>query len=291
MIEFMTADELSEKTKKGNITTIYGMADAGKTSFMVTVAEKLKTLYIDTEGKFGKVCDNVKGYNKFKNNLFGYQVRSLKELIDIVSSKDINQFDAIIIDSITNLVDKEMHYIAFVQKRRTEFDDYKGLGVNFMASIEILQEKGISVFFTMQAKNDGGYYTPDAQGGLIPKKAIEASDWMFFIHNGEKGRTLHLKNNFDCALKTKGIPEDYDDSLTKDVRFSSLWEIFPSKPKKVTKKEISNLKSKLKELGEKRGTPVDENKFLSAIGADSIELIRPNTLKKAFEILDKKLSK
>lgn len=266
-LKFMTADELAEKTALGTITTIYGLADAGKSTIMVTVAEKMRVLYVDSEGKFGKICANAPGYEDFKHNISGVEVRTLKELIALVQNNAIDGFDAIVIDSVTNMVDKELHNIMFEQKRRRTFDDYNDLGTNFMGAIEILRAKGISVFFTIQAKvSDGGYAEPDAQGGLVAKKAIEASDWMFYISEGSDGRTLDIKNNLDCRLKKKGVPEDFADALTGDeVRFASLWDIFPSRPKpakKITKAQVTTLE-KLIETGQELKEFDVDNMFAS----------------------------
>lgn len=253
MINILTADELKEKTSKGTITTIYGAADAGKSTFMITVAEKMKVLYIDSEGKFGKICSNAPDFEKYKDNISGCEVRTLKDLIGVVSDPMISNFDAVVIDSVTNMVDKELHNIMFTEKRRRTFDDYNDLGTNFMGAIEILREKGISVFFTIQAKaSEDGYSQPDAQGGLVAKKAIEVSDWMFYIEESDDGRILSIKNNINCRLKKKGVPEDYPDQLKKgDVKFSTLWDIYPSKPtakKKVTKAEIAKFEKTAKDL-------------------------------------------
>lgn len=249
MIKILSADELAQKTAKGTISTVYGLPDSGKSTFMVTVAEKMKVLYIDAEGKFGKICSNVDGFEKFKSNISGIEVKTLHDLIKIVKDPMINEFDAVIIDSVTQLVDKELHDIMFVQNRRRTFDDYNDLGTNFMGAIEILKEKGISTFFTIQAKETNGYSEPDAQGGLVAKKAIESSDWMFFIEEGDKGeRVMSIKNSLDCRLKKKGIPNEFSDQLVGDeVKFSSLWDVFPSKPeapkeiKLATKTQVSKI--------------------------------------------------
>lgn len=232
-LKLLSADKLAKTTAAGTITTIYGLPDSGKSTFMIGVAKKMKVLFIDSEGKFGKVCSSVPGFSDFEKNISGIEVRTLKELVSTVRDPDINQFDAIIIDSVTNMVDKELHDIMFVQKRRRTFDDYNDLGTNFMGAIEILRSKGISIFFTIQAKETEGFNEPDAQGGLVAKKAIEASDWMFFIEETKEGRVLSIKNNQFCRLKKKGVPEKFPDQLKgKDVNFASLWEIFPSKETK-----------------------------------------------------------
>jgi len=299
MIKILTADELAKKTAKGTITTIYGLPDSGKSTFMVTVAKKMRVLFIDAEGKFGKICQNVPGFDEFKKNISGIEVKTLKDLIAVVQDPLVDNFDAIVIDSVTQLVDKELHDIMFVQKRSRTFSDYNDLGTNFMGAIEILKEKGISTFFTIQAKKDGDYSEPDAQGNMVAKKAIEASDWMFFIQEAAKGaRVLSIKNSLDCRLKKKGVPEKFADQLVgEEVNFSSLWEIFPSKPevkapvKKATKAQITKIEKGLALVGEKRGKPVEEKVFLNANGlfADKIKDVNSEEAVVLIDSLNEKL--
>ena len=53
-LQIMTATELAAKTAKGTITTIYGLPDSGKSTFMVTVAGKV----VDTYGTIVRApCD------------------------------------------------------------------------------------------------------------------------------------------------------------------------------------------------------------------------------------------
>lgn len=230
----MTADELEKKTSPGTVTTIHALPDAGKSTFMITVAEKMKTLFFDAEKKYGKICKNAPGYEKYKHNISGVTVSTLEDVINILQTKDISSFDAFVFDSVTAMVTNQNHNIMFTQKRKRTYDDYQDLGTKFFAIIKLLQERGASVFFTIQSKFENGMYIPDADGGnLVQKNAVRYSDWEFYLEKDGKNRVLHLRNSFIAETKEKGLPKDYPETIENDdIRFSSLWDIFPSKTAK-----------------------------------------------------------
>ncbi len=297
----MTADQLAEKTAKGSIVTVYGHPDAGKSTFMITVAEKMKVLYIDSEGKFGKICKEVPGFEKFKKNISGIEVKTLKDLVGVVTDPMMKNYDAIIVDSVTSLVDHQSHDIMFTQKRSRSYNDYAELGTQFFEALLRLQKEGISTFLTIQAKKTEGYNEPDADGNMVQKHAMRYSDWMFFIEENKGVRSLNIKNDVNCLLKKKNIPNTFKDSLTgKDVKFASLWDVFPSKPepkivpKKATKKQKDLVKKLLGDLEFARGSgEVNVERFIGALGGavKTVDEIDSDLAEKGIKSLTEKIAK
>ena len=242
-LKTMSVDTMAKETSKGTITTIYGLPDSGKSTFVVSVAEKMKVLFIDAEGKFGKIVDAGNKYSnilkvfpnfmEWKDNITGIRANTLYDLVKIVTDPEMNNYDAIVIDSITSLVDHQSHDIMYRLKKSRTYNDYAELGTQFFEAIEQLKKKGISSFLTIQGKEVDGMFEPDGDGNMVQKHAMRYADWMFFIEEGNGGRTLNIKNQLHCRLKKKNIPENFKDQLVgKDVKFSTLWDVYPSKTAK-----------------------------------------------------------
>jgi len=299
MLKTISISELIAQTSRGCMIGIYGLPDAGKSTFCVTASQFLKILYIDSEQKFGKIWNNVPKKHRNEGNIESVEVVTLQDLIAVTSDPAIKKYDAIVVDSITSLVDREIQDIYFRQKRKATFDDWRELGTNFIQSVENLKNNGIAMFFIIQAEEKNGRLEPDTQGSLIPKKVREACDGLFYIRKNEDGRELVLKNNdTECMTKSKFVPSDHKDILKGDeVCFESLWEMYPSKPvekpkpKAATKKQIADVKKLLADVEFARGEPVDEKVFLDAaeIPAESVETMSAEDCVKAISILNDKL--
>lgn len=302
-LKLKSASELIKNTQKGIIMAVYSSPDAGKSSFCMSASQHLNCLFIDTEKKFGIVWEQVPDNNKNEKNIFSLEINTLSDLIIAAQDSQISAFDIVIVDSITNLVDKEMQHITFTKGRKPNFDDWRELGSKFLLIVDNLKSKGINMLFTLHDKASVNElsgevnHQPDAQGSLVPKKVIELSDALFFIEKTKGDRKMILRSGDEhCTTKSKFIPRDHkNEIMNEEICFDTIYKLFPEYAKKkkvenITKQQILEL-SKSATILKKIHKTFDLNVFIKAVNpiASSFESFSLDDFNKAISMIDDKI--
>lgn len=183
---------LDGKIEKGIITSVYGAAGTGKTTFCIQVAKEIidkgkKVLYVDTEGGFsierakqiiGEGIDRLLIKVLFSFNELKDVIEKLKE---IAKDKEVG---GIIVDSMSQPYRVEERE---VQELNKEFSRL------FYILAKIAKENNVVVVTTNQVYTDFSTNKLEIVGRDIPKYA---SKTMIFLTKNNKRRAILKKHRF-----------------------------------------------------------------------------------------------
>lgn len=288
----LSGDDALAASVEGRINLIYAYTGSGKTHFELTATQEKKVLYVDIENAVGKVFQNIPEHLKRKENLNTWKPKSIQDLLDFIDSDLAENYDLLVIDSLTFLADQELGIVTDAGSKLT-FNHYGDLGQNIQSVLRRAQLRGINLDIVMQAERidteDGSQkYFPRAAGKMIVPAVIERADNIIFltVENGE--------NVAHCSPSDKYLAKHRDplpDRIEKkDLNYAFLSSHFAKyKVSVVSENQIQELKRVIElssDLKKKLSRdPVDVEKLLKFVGAKSMEGMKMIQYEKALEAI------
>jgi phage nucleotide-binding protein len=199
--------ELLNKNAQNTVLAglIYGEPGVGKTTMALSAPNPL---LIDFDNGLKRV--NVQ-YQKDS-----VQIKSYKDLIDVLQSTDLENYDTIVIDTLGKLIDKMGDYLSINNPKIKQSDGtlgMKGWGsvkIEFQRLLRSLTDKNKSVIFVAHAKEDKEGETtkkrPDVPGSS-GKDVIKELDFMGYMSIIGGKRTIDLMPN-ECFHAKNSIGID-----------------------------------------------------------------------------------
>lgn len=194
MTEITTGKAALSLSAEGRINLIYGQSGNGKTSFALSATKTRKVLYIDIENAIGKVWAHIPEEEKNIDNLSSYKPKDIEELIKFINGQNAKDYDLIILDSLTFLVEQEFGAITDKGKKLS-FLDYGDVANDYKQCLRSAQLKGINLDILMQAdrmETESGsmVYYPRAAGKQIVPATVERADNIIFMERTDKGQFI-----------------------------------------------------------------------------------------------------
>jgi len=266
--KILSGDQALAHSVMGRLTVIYSVPGAGKTHLALTATKVGKTLFIDTENAAGKVFGGIPEELKNKENFSSVNVSTIAEAIEFINDPETNltQYDMVVFDSATHLVEQEMRNIRRVKK--LTFADWGDLGNNFKDLLSQLQTKGLNVIMTVheeETADDSGVmqHRPKTEGKAAAAALTQRADNLLFIEvNDEGNRVLHTQPSPRFYAKSR------DPLKTVYIGDEVSWENIAKDFSQVEEKNATAAQKKeVLELMEAAGVK-DGSKFFSAVHWD-----------------------
>jgi len=172
---------------------IYGQPGIGKTTIALSSPNPL---LIDFDNGLKRVDTQYQ-----KDSV---QVESYKNLLDVLNSEEIKNYDTIIIDTLGKMIDKIGDYLAILNPKIKQSDGQlamKGWGavkLEFQTLLKLLDSKRKSVIFIAHEKedkeNDKVIKRPDVAGSS-GKDVVKELDFMGYMSMHGNKRTIDLMPN------------------------------------------------------------------------------------------------
>lgn len=172
---------------------IYGQPGIGKTTIALSSPNPL---LIDFDNGLRRVDTQYQ-----KDSV---QVKSYKDLIDVLNSEDIKNYDTIVIDTLGKMIDRMGDYIALTNPKLKQADGQlamKGWGaikLEFQQLLKLFDNKRKSVIFIAHEKedkeNDRVIKRPDVAGSS-GKDVVKELDFMGYMSMVGNKRTIDLMPN------------------------------------------------------------------------------------------------
>jgi len=270
----MTADELKRNSLESRMTVIHGGGGVGKSSLALSASKTNKVLYIDLERVFLQLIDNdVVKNNIDEKNITAWTPSSLKEVIELVKSTKINEFDLTILDSISFLSENE-----FIDERKNFRDNrklYGNLIDDFTELSRVIQLRALQFVMITHSTQD-----PDETGSVVwmpsskTKKLTanminRASNILFLetkrTYDADKNPTNNMRlvccrfsDYAKCKKRDSKIP---DEIVKENIVWQDIEKYFTKyeKPKEKTAsaQEVLTLTNLLKEGQKLKEFPVE----------------------------------
>lgn len=172
---------------------IYGQPGIGKTTIALSAPNPL---LIDFDNGLRRIDAQYRTHS--------VQVESYKDLLDVLNSVDIKNYDTIVIDTLGKMIDKIGDYLAMSNPKIKQGDGQlamKGWGavkLEFQQLLKLLDNKKKSVIFIAHEKedkeNDKVIKRPDVAGSS-GKDVVKELDFMGYMSMHGNKRTIDLMPN------------------------------------------------------------------------------------------------
>lgn len=249
---FLTPDQVREQSTDSRITTLYGPSGVGKSSLALTASKTNRILYIDLEGVYGQIVEAISDLIDEKN-ITAWRPTSIRQVIELVCSPDVRNFDLTIIDSASFLTENQ-----FVEERGDYKDPrklYGNLIDDFAELLKEIQQRSLNVLIlchSSEAKDEEtgvDMHYPTTKTKKLTQGMMNRSTNIIFMEtvqvkdeSGERKNVYRLHcDRFSMYAKGKKRDSRIPNLIEKDV---VVWQDIEQYFSKIEKSKITpaNLK-------------------------------------------------
>lgn len=239
---------LSEKQKDGTTILnmiVYGSSGAGKTTFASTAADLGRVLYVDSEAG----AQYIDG--KRAENIDMLELKNIEELEEIFKEENIEGYQTIVLDSITEIMKKMVDYVKGSKETATLQDWGKIITKmeTFFRRIRDLEKNTILVALETEKEDENTILKrPSLSGKNLPTDIIGFQDICMYIENTTQGRVGHVQpsNKFYAKDRTNKLPYKIEQ---QDLNVSFILESILTEPEPITDKQKEHIEQGMKDLG------------------------------------------